>query len=67
MDATTDAPETTEGEVGSPFDGESDMAANPQPIFKALRDNSPVLALEGSLVLSRKSDIIAEGIARSPG
>jgi cytochrome P450 len=57
MDASTDAPETTEEEASSPFDGESDMAANPQPIFKALRDDSPVLALEGSLVLSRKSDI----------
>ncbi len=57
MDATTDVPETTGGETASPFDGESDMAANPQPIFKALRDGSPVLALEGSLVLSRKADI----------
>jgi cytochrome P450 len=57
MDAPTDAPETTEGEAGSPFDGASDMAANPQPIFKAMRDDSPVLALEGALVLSRKSDI----------
>jgi cytochrome P450 len=57
MDATTEAPETTEEETSSPFDGESDMAANPQPIFKALRENSPVLALEGSLVLSRKTDI----------
>jgi cytochrome P450 len=57
MDAPTDAPETTEEVGGSPFDGASDMAANPQPIFKALRDDSPVLALEGTLVLSRKSDI----------
>ncbi len=57
MDATTDVPETAEAELASPFDGESDMAANPQPIFKALRDGSPVLALEGSLVLSRKADI----------
>ena len=57
MDATTDAPGITEGEAASPFDGESDMAANPQPVFKALRDGSPVLALEGSLVLSRKADI----------
>ena len=58
MDATTDAPETTEEEAAaSPFDGASDMAANPQPFFKSLRDGSPVLALEGSLVLSRKSDI----------
>jgi cytochrome P450 len=57
MDATTDAPEITEEETASPFDGESDMAANPQPIFKAMRDNNPVLALEGSLVLSRKTDI----------
>jgi cytochrome P450 len=57
MDATTDAPEMTKEETASPFDGESDMAANPQPIFQAMRDNSPVLALEGSLVLSRKADI----------
>ncbi len=57
MDATTDAPGITEGEAAGPFDGESDMAANPQPVFKALRDGSPVLALEGSLVLSRKADI----------
>jgi cytochrome P450 len=57
MDATTDAPETTEAEGASPFDGQSDMAANPQPIFQALRQDSPVLALEGSLVLSRKADI----------
>jgi len=56
MDATIDVPETTEAEVQSPF-GDSDMAANPQPVFKALRDGSPVLALEGSLVLSRKTDI----------
>jgi cytochrome P450 len=55
--ATTDAPEATGEEAGSPFDGTSDMAANPQPIFQSLRDDSPVLALEGSLVLSRKSDI----------
>jgi cytochrome P450 len=57
MDATTDAPEMTEEQTASPFDGASDMAAHPQPIFKAMRDNSPVLALEGSLVLSRKTDI----------
>jgi cytochrome P450 len=57
MDAATDAPGTTAEETPSPFDGESDMAAHPQPIFKAMRDNSPVLALEGSLVLSRKTDI----------
>jgi cytochrome P450 len=57
MDATTEAPETNEEETANPFDGESDMAANPQPIFKALRDNSPVLAMEGALILSRKTDI----------
>jgi cytochrome P450 len=57
MDATIDVPETTEAEVESPFGDNSDMAANPQPVFKALRDGSPVLALEGSLVLSRKADI----------
>jgi len=57
MDATIDVPETTEAEVQSPFGDNSDMAANPQPVFKALRDGSPVLALEGSLVLSRKADI----------
>ena len=57
MDATIDVPETTEAEVESPFGDNSDMAANAQPVFKALRDGSPVLALEGSLVLSRKADI----------
>src|SRR5580700_9582641 len=57
MDATTDAPETTEAGASGPFGGDSDIAANPQPVFKALRDGSPVLALEGSLVLSRKADI----------
>jgi cytochrome P450 len=56
MDATIDVPESTEAEVESLF-GDSGMAANPQPVFKALRDGSPVLALEGSLILSRKADI----------
>ena len=63
MDTTNDetGPEaavgTAEPEAPGPFGGESDMAANPQPMFKAMREGSPVLALQGSLILSRKVDI----------
>ncbi len=61
MDVTSDEtepePVMTEPDAASPFRGESDMAANPQPMFKAMRDGSPVLALQGSLILSRKVDI----------
>ncbi len=67
MDAASESSETkveditgvaaTEPDAGGPFSGESNMAANPQPVFKAMRDGSPVLALEGSLILSRKVDI----------
>ena len=31
----------------SPLGMDEDMAANPQAMFKSLRENSPVLALEG--------------------
>ena len=55
MDAVTDAPEDPEE---SPFGMDVDMAANPQAMFKSLRESSPVLALEGTgVVLSRKVDI----------
>jgi cytochrome P450 len=55
MDATTAA---SEDEQASPFGMDDDMAAHPQAMFKALRDGSPVLALEGTgLILSRKVDI----------
>src|SRR5580692_805690 len=55
MDATEAA---TEEEQASPFGMDDDMAAHPQAMFKALRDGSPVLALEGTgLILSRKVDI----------
>ena len=34
------------------------MAANPQAVFKALREGSPVLAIDGTgVLLSRKVDI----------
>jgi len=37
---------------------DADMAANPQAMFKSLRDSSPVMAIEGTgVVLSRKVDI----------
>jgi cytochrome P450 len=55
MDASTEAPEEQEA---SPLGMDADMAANPQAMFKSLRENSPVLALEGTgVVLSRKVDI----------
>jgi cytochrome P450 len=55
MDTSTDAPEEQEA---SPLAMDDDMAANPQAMFKSLRDGSPVLALEGTgVVLSRKVDI----------
>ena len=45
------------GEDG-PLGMGADMAANPQAVFKALREDSPVLAIEGTgVILSRKVDI----------
>src|SRR3984957_18696879 len=55
MDTSTEAPQDEEA---SPLGMDADMAANPQAMFKSLRENSPVLALEGTgVVLSRKVDI----------
>jgi cytochrome P450 len=42
-------------DVTSAFDDKT--AANPQPAYKLLRDNAPVLPLEGGVILSRKVDI----------
>jgi len=60
MDATTEAPDAApdaapEGDTAAMGLGMD--AANPQVVFKALRDGSPVLALEGAVLLSRKADI----------
>jgi len=50
MSDTTDA-------GASPFAAmDPEMAANPQPMFKMLRDASPVMVMEGSAVLSRRAE-----------
>lgn len=50
----SDTPETG----GSPFAAmDPEMAANPQPMFKMLRDSSPVMVTDGSAVLSRRAEI----------
>src|ERR1700722_17061258 len=55
MDASI---ETPEDQGASPLGMDDDMAANPQAMFKSLRESSPVLAIEGTgVVLSRKADI----------
>ncbi len=43
----------------SPFAGmDPEMCANPQPVFRLLRDSEPVMAVEGvGLVLTRRADI----------
>ncbi len=60
MAETTDAQPTAD-EGGSPFAAmDSEMAANPQPVFKALRESMPVMRLEEgshSVVLSRKAEV----------
>ena len=45
--------------AGSPFASmDPDMAAHPQVMFKALRDECPVMAIEGTgVVLTRKVEI----------
>jgi cytochrome P450 len=58
MDATTEAPATEEAPSGGGGLGmDEGMAANPQPVFKALRDASPVLSMPGAIVCSRKTEI----------
>ncbi len=43
-----------------------EMAANPQPVFSALRDTMPVMAVEGvGVVVSRRAEI--EEVFRDPG
>ncbi len=42
----------TDGESGSPFSAmDPEMAANPQPVFKVLREASPVMPIDGVGVL----------------
>ena len=50
--------EPTEPE-GNPFaQMDPEMAANPQPLFKAIRETDPVMAVEGvGVVLARKAEI----------
>jgi cytochrome P450 len=51
--------EETEVSGESPYASmDPDMAANPQPVFKSLRDECPVMAIEGTgVVLTRKAEI----------
>jgi cytochrome P450 len=50
--------ETTPSDV-NPFAGmDPEMAANPQPMFKALRESTPVMLVEGiGVVLTRRAEI----------
>jgi cytochrome P450 len=42
-------------DLGTAFDAET--AANPQPMFKMLREHAPVLAVAGGVIISRKADV----------
>ncbi len=57
----TDISEETKADAvreDGPLGMGADMAANPQAVFKALREDSPVLAIDGTgVLLSRKVDI----------
>jgi cytochrome P450 len=58
----TETVEESAGGDGSPLAGmDADMAANPQPTFKLLRDEMPVLSIDigpnPGVLLSRKEDI----------
>jgi len=62
MDPTESTdPEAQNGDEpsGNPFSSmDPEMAANPQPIFKMMRESMPVLPIEGvGVALSRKADI----------
>ena len=59
---TTTSEATTSDEAMNPMSGmDPEMAAHPQPVFKLLRDESPVLTIEGptgtGVVLSRREEI----------
>ncbi len=51
--------ETTAEPDAGPFGGmDPEMAANPQPVFRALREDTPVMSIDGvGAVLSRKLEI----------
>jgi len=42
-------------DLGTAFDSET--AANPQPMFKMLREHAPVLPVAGGVIISRKADV----------
>ncbi|HXZ61146.1 MAG TPA: cytochrome P450, partial [Acidimicrobiales bacterium] len=62
-DTTTAETATSEGSEGDPFSRmDPEMAAHPQPVFKALRDDMPVLGIEmpsggRGVLLTRKEDV----------
>jgi cytochrome P450 len=54
---TTGETEGADDEGTGLFGAPADMAAHPQPVFKSMRDGSPVLAMDQAVILSRKVDI----------
>ena len=61
MDQTADGPDGADGGTGGgPFDGmDQEMAANPQPVFKVMRE-SPVLMIDGVGALLSSKEVIDE-------
>jgi cytochrome P450 len=59
MDNSTAAVDAGEVDTSDPFAGmDPEMAAHPQPMFKMLRDEMPVMPVEGvGMVLTRKVDV----------
>ena len=56
MDETVAAPDEEGGE--SPFASmDPETARHPQPMFKLLRDEMPVMPVENGVVVSRKVDV----------
>jgi cytochrome P450 len=67
METETQAEAATDGggDGGNPMGGmDPEMAANPQPVFKALRDDMPVMSIDmpggaKGVLLSKKADIMS--------
>ena len=62
METETETDTDTFAADGSPFSAmDAEMAANPQPVFKLLRDDTPVMAIDlptgRGVLLSRKEEI----------
>jgi cytochrome P450 len=58
MERAAPVDESAEGAAEDPFAGmDPDTAANPQPMFKVLRDSMPVMPVEHGVVVTRKVDV----------